>query len=348
MTDAEQCRADWLSENLTIAEPLRGESWQRVPMTAVLAPEAAEFGFAASGTQEQTSAALRAYEPEIAGLLALTLLLEGWYPDLGQDKIFRHIFAGHWGNAAPEMIAALEAAGAERQLAALREAAAQFGEPFRRDQFDRQKQLGAYSGPPNAIVQALVACGERFGSRADLVELVAAHAGSSDRLVSWCREQRRKLTPTDRLGWLVETLIQRVSGAIRHKGTAEALSPLPEPLRVIYLAAYAEAEIGNGGIHQYFTNSSGQFAPMAVEAFAALGLPDHAALIAKGVAMFPQPFPDDPGAYREAQASSAETESGERWSAWDEALAALTEDWRERPIEPAIRRYARAQGVVPK
>ncbi|MGU3493571.1 DUF4375 domain-containing protein [Xanthobacteraceae bacterium A53D] len=346
MTDAETCRADWLRETIDFgSRKFDPAVLTRVALRAVLAGPAEDFIAAASGPARKVENALAAYPVEARHLLSLSVLLRGWYAHYGPEVLFRHIFSGAWGNAAPEMADALAAAGATKQEQALRAAIASFPAPFRRDT-RRGDAFGDYWAPPNALVQAMIDNGIAFGTRAELVEIVADFAAGSPERVAWCNAQRQGLKDADRLGWLVDTLIQKV-GQGRPASARKQVQALPEAYRNLYLTAYAEFEIANGGIHQYFTNSSGTFAPLAVDAFQAIGLPDHAQVIASGVALFPAPFPDDPGKFQDKQARAAEKETGEPWTDWDERLAGLTKGWAERKVRPAIRAYVKAQGILP-
>lgn len=62
------------------------------------------------------------------------------------------------------------------------------------------------------------------------------------------------------------------------------LTATSEPLRHIYSAWWLEAEVMNGGLEQYFWNSSGEFAVEAVDALVALGLGDLAELLRQSIA----------------------------------------------------------------
>ncbi|GGE92684.1 DMP19 family protein [Sphingomonas prati] len=340
----EELRDDWLREGLgSGGKGISISDLRRIPLSFVLTLETEAFSSAVFGTQKQVAAALAAIPPERRHVLALSLLLQGWYAHMPSREAFRHLFYGHWGNAAPEAADALAAAGATRQEEALRKAIALFRSPFPRQQHLRHKLLGEYWGPPTEATSALAELGEVLGPREELVRATAVLVEAPG-LSVWFEEACRALKPADRLGWLIDTLLTRfVSG----RGTPKKVAALPDPYRALLLAAYAEAEISNGGVHQYMTNSSGTLAPQAVEAFDTIGLPDHAAVIAKAVAMFPDPFPANPGKHQAQQAREAEKRTGEPWSDWDEELAGLTKGWKGRAVGPAIRAYARREGAVP-
>jgi hypothetical protein len=60
------------------------------------------------------------------------------------------------------------------------------------------------------------------------------------------------------------------------------------------------SEFENGGIHQFFFNSSGAYAPEVYEALKTVGLTRQAALFKRGMDMFRTPFPRN----RQTRASS--------------------------------------------
>lgn len=350
-------RADWLRENIVVGgDGFDPAELRRVSMTRVLAREAEDFLEKAEGGPKRVAKALARYEPKRRRLLALTILIMGWYRHYDPRQSFRHIFCGGWGNAAPEMVEALADAKAAKQEAALRATLGHFNERSRRDSFRRSAQFGDYWAPPNALARAMADLGEAFGTREELVGVVAGYATADPALIAWCETQRVELDEDDRLGWLIETLMQRFDGGGDANGARARLAAIPNPYRALYLAAWAEAEIYNGGVGQYFTNSSGTFAPMAVEALQTVGLPKQAAVVAKGVALFPDPFPDDPGAYAGRAPGKGERGATEpddedmRWSRdWDRKLNRLTKAWGDwEPVRAAIVAYAKREGAIPE
>lgn len=355
-TAAELCRADCLRENIVVSGPgFDPAELRRVSLTRVLADETHAFLEKAEGGPKGVAKALGRYDPKRRGLLALTAMLIGWHHHYEPARLFRHIFCGGWGNVAPEMVEALADAGAAKQEAAMRSAVAAFDDRSRRDSFRRSERFGRYWDPPNALARSMVDLGEAFGTREAFVAVVADYACADPALVAWVADLRGNLTDDDCLGWLIDTLVQRFdtggdAGAVRAR-----LAAIPNPYRALYLAARAEAEIYNGGVSQYFTNSSGKFAPMAVEALEAIGLPKQAAVIAKGVALFPDPFPDDPGAYaarapgKAGEATEGPGAEDRRWSReFEKKLNRLTKSWGEwETVRAAIAAYARREGAIP-
>lgn len=70
-----------------------------------------------------------------------------------------------------------------------------------------------------------------------------------------------------------------------------AFSEVAEKLRVLFAAHWAQSEIMNGGLGQFFTNSTGVLDPEAVEAFKALGMPKCASILSEAMKFFGESYP---------------------------------------------------------
>ena len=81
------------------------------------------------------------------------------------------------------------------------------------------------------------------------------------------------------------------------------------------------SEFENGGVHQFFYNSSGSVAPEVHAAFIELGLDRQAALFKRALDMFGANYPRDMGKRRDKYFSH------EGWSAFDKQLSDLTDDF---------------------
>lgn len=66
----------------------------------------------------------------------------------------------------------------------------------------------------------------------------------------------------------------------------EVVSKLPKPCQNIYSCHMVTAEINNGGYNQLFFNSTGRFAKMSVEGFAALGCDNLSKVTAKAIELY--------------------------------------------------------------
>jgi hypothetical protein len=63
----------------------------------------------------------------------------------------------------------------------------------------------------------------------------------------------------------------------------ERFDELPEGLQIIWATRLIEAEVLNGGFNQLYWNSTGAYAPVAVEAYQVLGLHEAAQLVQRSL-----------------------------------------------------------------
>ena len=59
----------------------------------------------------------------------------------------------------------------------------------------------------------------------------------------------------------------------------------------LFAAHWAQSEIMNGGLGQFFSNSTGILAPEAVEAFNAIGMPNCASILSGAMKFFGKNYP---------------------------------------------------------
>jgi hypothetical protein len=100
----------------------------------------------------------------------------------------------------------------------------------------------------------------------------------------------------------------------------QALASLPTEHRTLLVMDIFNAEFSNGGVHQFFSNSSGTVAPEVYEAFRELGLERQAAIYKRALDMFPGNY------LRDMQKRRDKFFAGE-WGPWDERLQKLTDDF---------------------
>lgn len=82
----------------------------------------------------------------------------------------------------------------------------------------------------------------------------------------------------------------------------EQFSNVTEKQKVLFAAHWAQSEILNGGLSQFFSNSTGILAPEAVEAFLKLGMPKCALAMENAMSFFGETYPRD----REARENKLE------------------------------------------
>ena len=87
---------------------------------------------------------------------------------------------------------------------------------------------------------------------------------------------------------------------------------VPEPARTLFAAHWLQSEVRNGGLYQFFCNSTGVLAPEAVEAFQKMGMPLTAAHLESAMGFFGTSYPRR-GSDRERAIEEAEDARGEEW-----------------------------------
>ena len=87
----------------------------------------------------------------------------------------------------------------------------------------------------------------------------------------------------------------------------------PEVARALFAAHWCQSEVLNGGLHQFFENSTGVLAPEALEAYRKLGMPRLAAVLEAAMAWFGSSYLRE----REDREEKLETLAAEHPDAWD-------------------------------
>ncbi len=99
--------------------------------------------------------------------------------------------------------------------------------------------------------------------------------------------KRAQLGEVARLRYLNQALVlQEQSLGQDGRGSGEALASLPMEHRTLLVMDIFNAEFSNGGVHQFFYNSSGAVAPEVYDAFRELGLERQAAIYKRALDMF--------------------------------------------------------------
>ncbi len=106
---------------------------------------------------------------------------------------------------------------------------------------------------------------------------------------------------------------------------------ISEPRRIVIVAYWIENEINNGGLAQYYLNSSGDNAAIAPDLLRKIDLPDLASIIERANAFFPNANPPRDRAERLDILDEVEEQAED---AWDE----LTSEFYQKNIicQPAI------------
>jgi hypothetical protein len=172
-----------------------------------------------------------------------------------------------------------------------------------------------------------------FGSKPALRAAIDAYVTRTPSLVAWLADARDKVEDDARLGYLTGQL-----GSLDE----DEMNRLPKAFKQIYVLDYFNAEMLNGSVHQFFFNSSGDYAPDVVSAFREIGLNKHADAVQRGIGMFKPPYPTDTEKRRELYFS------GEEWGEWDDKLGELTGDVDDGEITPALVALAKRENILPR
>jgi hypothetical protein len=138
-------------------------------------------------------------------------------------------------------------------------------------------------------------------------------------------------------GELVDAVIDRIGEAVPSpfENKAPLLAATPGQ-RAVYALAALDAEVNNGGFHQFFFNPTGALAREALGGARLLGLDEHAAIIEEAFSVFPdgevpEDFDERISLHRELSDESSDRidSCDERWyelgdrpdDAFDKALA---------------------------
>ena len=86
-----------------------------------------------------------------------------------------------------------------------------------------------------------------------------------------------------------------------HISIKEEFLLLKKEVRIAYCMHLLEAEVNNGGFHQFFSNSSGEYVPETAYALAEVGAEKTAGLLARAVKLgFPKGYPSNACDYETA------------------------------------------------
>lgn len=110
--------------------------------------------------------------------------------------------------------------------------------------------------------------------------------------------------------------------------------------RFLWVLGYTDADICNGGFHQYFSNPSGDLCALALEGFAQVGSPERAALLRRAMGKFPGGMA--PLERQERLRLLAPIDYQAVWRPWIEPIEDAYYRLEERaPLRPLLRAFAR-------
>jgi hypothetical protein len=282
----------------------------------------------------ETLAKIEATEPD---LRALTWLA---YLDEGLDRHNLHkVFVLNYGDFAPQILQSLQHARLEHEAAIFAQAMALFGPRYPLDQKEREPYFGPWGKHKhilNVFDHALMALAVSFGSRQRFAEQVTAYVERTPSLTAFADSSREKMTEEERLDWLLWHL-----PVTDWTNPRSAMAAWPTPYRQLFFLRIFNIEMQNGGVHQFFFNSSGDFAPEVVAAMREVGLLRHADALQRALDMFDKPYPSDNNERRRRYFEKD-------WSDWDEELNAPTYEVDDGEIGATMLAIAKHEGVLPR
>ncbi len=277
-----------------------------------------------------------ALPPDLSDLPYLIALSDvARYP----DPLYSLTFAAQ-STVLPEMVAAVERHGLPDAAGFLRVPLAAFpgwdAGPSARSAMQQSGGIGGLTEwAMERASRSLHAAAPRINAAAE------ALIASDSQLAKDYEARRKAVTPERRVDHLVERLVAECLADWWTPEEADAafagMAPAQSDILILF---FFLAESFNGSTHQYFYNSSGTMAPQLADLLDRIGLPDHAAGIRDGMAMFPAPYPRDTDARRDVMAGFTEAE--------DEALYALTVWADDGQVSSAMVRMAEAAGLMPR
>jgi hypothetical protein len=293
---------------------------QHVPFAALISETIGRHSVRANlDAPEKFMASLAPLDDDMRTLALLDVLRDG----LGRDGLHTFFFLSA-GQHAPAIAEALKAAGLQRENTLFLQAMALFGPTYPVDNTVREKNFGYASldQPLNDFDHRMMAISRSFGSRAAISDAMVSYVNRTPALWQRIEAKRSQLGGLARLRYLNQALIQKIN--IWDKPDAEVaaqLAVLTKEQRTLFAMEIFNTEFENGGVHQFFYNSSGTVAPEVYDAFLELGLDRQAAIFKRALDMFQKGYPRDMGRRRAKYFDHGD------WNDWDKQLSDLTDDF---------------------
>jgi hypothetical protein len=137
-----------------------------------------------------------------------------------------------------------------------------------------------------AFVCLVTSCSDSDDSRAPEVADAAEQQGNT-------LEGKRNQNMSIDYKTLVEPVWDKISIYDGPEKVLLEFGKAPQKSRTLFAAHWAQSEIMNGGLGQFFSNSTGVLAPEAVEAFRELGMPRCASILSDSMRFFGETYPRD-------------------------------------------------------
>jgi hypothetical protein len=106
-------------------------------------------------------------------------------------------------------------------------------------------------------------------------------------LLNGCEEKKTQSVPLSESQAINNSIIEYDNRVGELCNYGEEMEKLTEAQKVFYLNQNLEREVNNGGFHQYFYNSSGNFAHETVDALKKIGADKTASILQNSIEKFP-------------------------------------------------------------
>ncbi len=196
------------------------------------------------------------------------------------------------------------------------------------------------SKPPTAVDNRLRELGTKLANKTAFRAEVEAYAAREPVIAAALKHARATLTDEQRLSYLQDQLLPGPSGFGDATEIKAQIETMPPSYRTAYVLIILMGEVFNGGMHQFFFNSSGAFAEYVPQALREVGKDDAAAIVDTAIAMFPKPYPVST---EERRSVSFQHE----WNEWDDKLNSFSDAIDGADIPAALAAYAKKQGILP-
>ena len=226
------------------------------------------------------------------------------------------------GDLALEVQEALKAAGLAREYTVFSEAIALFGAKSPDQETTRAAYFGyaGSRGDLNSFDQRLLAVAAKFPSAEAFANALENFATGNPALWQQLESRRSKLGVRRRTGILMDQLWREMPREVSDATVPEALARFPKPERTLLAVDAFNSEFENGGVHQFFFNSTGAYAPEVHEALLELQLTRQAALFKRAMDLFASPYP------RDREARTASYKGGRDVEGFESELSDITDD----------------------
>lgn len=338
-----------------------GKTARGIPLFALISDAVGRYAVEITIADGDPRAAFNARLDSLDAKTRTLATLYALHDHMGRDGLHTYFFM-RGGSVAFEVRDALAAAGLTRDYDLFNSAMALFGQDYPLDDDQRAAYFG-YSGAEaklNAFDDKMLSIAAQFPNRDAFADEIEGYVRQHPKLWQRIEESRKKLSGQRRLGILIEQLWDAMPSNLKDEDVAQALAKLPEAERNVLALDAFNSEFENGGVHQFFFNSTGAYAPEAHDAMLAMGLARQARLLEQAMGLFSKPYA------RNRETRAASYRGGRDVEGFESELSDLTDAFYEIEggpqvthlggstqitggpgIRAALERYASEQNLLP-